>query len=76
MRKENPGVYESYVDIDPGVWTRMKIVVTGTKASLYVNGAEQPSLIVNDLKLGDVHGPVALWTGSDTEAYFSDLSIR
>jgi hypothetical protein len=76
LREENPGVYESYVDIDPDVWTRMKIVVTGTKASLYVNGAEQPSLIVNDLKLGDVHGPVALWTGSDTEAYFSDLSIR
>jgi hypothetical protein len=38
--------------------------------SLYVNGADRSSLTVNDLKLGDVHGPVALWTGSDTEAYF------
>src|SRR5271168_54623 len=40
LRKENPGVYESYVDLEARVWTKMKIVVTGTKARLYVNGAE------------------------------------
>jgi len=76
LREENPGKYESYVDLEPGAWTRIKIVVSGTKAQLYVNGAEQPCLIVNDLKLGETHGPVALWTGSDTEAYFSNLKIR
>jgi len=76
LRDENPGVYESYVDIDPEAWTRIKIVVAGTKASLYVNGADQPCLIVNDLKLGETHGPVALWAGSDTEAYFSKLTVR
>jgi hypothetical protein len=76
LREENPGVYESYVDLVAGTWTRIKIVVSGTKAQLYVNHAEQPCLIVNDLKLGETHGPVALWTGSDTEAYFSNLTIR
>jgi hypothetical protein len=76
LREENPGVYESYVDLDAGAWTRIKIVVAGTKAQLYVNGAAQPCLIVNDLKLGETHGQVALWTGSDTEAYFSNLTIR
>lgn len=76
LRKENPGVYESYVDLEPGAWTRIKIVVVGTKASLYVNGAHQPCLIVNDLKLGETHGQVALWTGSNTEAYFSNLTVR
>jgi hypothetical protein len=76
LREENPGVYESYVDLEAGAWTRIKIVVSGTKAQLYVNGAEQPCLIVNDLKLGEAHGQVALWTGSDTEAYFSNLTIR
>lgn len=75
LRKENPGVYESYVDLEPGGWTRMKIVVVGTKASLYVNGGDQPCLIVNDLKLGETHGQVALWTGSNTEAYFSNLTV-
>jgi hypothetical protein len=75
LREENPGVYESYVDLDPGAWTHIKIVVAGTKARLYVNGAAQPCLIVNDLKLGDTHGQVALWTGSNSEAYFSNLTV-
>jgi 3-keto-disaccharide hydrolase len=76
LRDENPGKYESYVDLVAGAWTRIKIVVSGNKARLYVNGADQPCLIVNDLKLGDARGQVALWTGSDTEAYFSSLTIR
>lgn len=75
LRKENPGQYESYVDLEPGAWTKMKIVVSGTKAALYVNGASQPCLVVNDLKLGDSRGQIGLWAGSDTEAYFSMLSI-
>jgi len=50
-------------------------VVAGKKAKLYVNGAAQPSLVVNDLKLGETRGRVALWTGSDTESYFSNLRI-
>jgi hypothetical protein len=76
LRDENPGKYESYVDLVAGAWTRIKIVVSGNKAQLYVNGAAQPCLIVNDLKLGDAHGQIALWTGSDTEAYFSKLTVR
>jgi hypothetical protein len=76
LREENPGAYESYVDLDAGTWTRMRIVVAGAKAQLFVNGADQPCLIVNDLKLGETHGQVALWIGSDTEGYFSDLKIR
>jgi hypothetical protein len=76
LRNENPGVYESYVDLEPGAWTRIKVVVAGAKAQLYVNGGDQPCLIVNDLKLGEAHGQIALWTGSNTDAYFSDLKVR
>jgi len=76
LRQENPGVYESYVDIEEKAWTRIRIVVSGTKAKLYVNGADQPCLIVNDLKLGQSRGRVALWTGSDSEGYFSNLRIQ
>jgi hypothetical protein len=56
LRKEEPGVYESYVDVESGAWTKLKIVVTAVQARLYVNGAEQSALIVNDLKLGVTHG--------------------
>ena len=75
LRQEAPGAYESYVDLEPGVWTRMKVVVAGTKARLYVHDAAQPPLVVNDLKLGDKQGAVALWIGAGTEGYFSHLRI-
>jgi hypothetical protein len=75
LRKESPGIYESYVDLESGAWTPYKIVVKGTRAELYVHGAMQPCLIVKDLKLGDVSGAVALWVGPGTEAYFRNLKI-
>lgn len=75
LRREQPGVYESYADLETGAWTKMKIEVAGTKAKLYVNGAEQPSLIVNDLKLGDSRGQIGLWAFIATDAYFANLSV-
>lgn len=75
LRKEAPGVYESYVDLEAGAWTKMKIEVAGTKARLYVNGVEQPCLIVNDLKLGQTRGQVGLWAFIATDAYFSNLKV-
>jgi hypothetical protein len=74
-RQQAPEKYESYVDLEPGVWTRLRITVDGTKARLYVHGAEQPCLIVNDLKLGDSTGAVTLWIGPGTEGYFTGLTI-
>jgi hypothetical protein len=76
LRDENPGVYESYVDLEPEGWTKIKIVVAGNKARLYVNGAEQPCLIVNDLKLRATRGQIAFWVGTDTEGYFSNLVVK
>ena len=75
LRKEAPGMYESYVDLEPGVWTRYKVVVKGTRAELYVHDAGQPCLIVKDLKLGDASGGLALWVGSGTEAYFARWKV-
>lgn len=74
-RQEAPEKYESYVDLQPGVWTKYRIEVEGRKARLYVHGAEQPCLIVNDLKLEPQQGRVALWVGPGTEGYFSNLKI-
>ena len=74
-RKEAPEKYESYADIQPGVWTKYRIEVEGRKARLYVNGAEQPCLIVNDLKLEPREGGVALWVGPGTDGYFAGLRV-
>ena len=75
LRREQPGVYESYVDLEPGVWTSVRIELRDSKAFLYVNGSKQPVLIVNDMKNAPASGRVALWVGAGTEAHFSRLRV-
>jgi hypothetical protein len=75
LRKESPGVYESYADMTEGEWIHMKIVVHGTKAALYLGESSQPCLFISDLKLGDTRGAIALWGGSGTVGYFANLNI-
>src|SRR5207248_4631499 len=76
LRSESPGKYESYVDLVPGQWTKIRVVVSGDKAQLYVNGAAQLTLIVNDLKQPRSSGAIALWIGVGTIAHFANLNIR
>ena len=75
LRKETPGKYESYTDLVPGRWTHVRVVVAGERASLYVNDAPQPTLVVNDLKLGAARGKIGLWIGSGTIGYFSRMVV-
>ncbi|REC46348.1 hypothetical protein DRF67_15200 [Chryseobacterium pennipullorum] len=76
LRKENPEKYEAYADMVPAEWIRVKIEVKDDKAKLYVNGASQPTLIVNDLKQGkDLRGSIGLWIGPGTLGHFTDLKI-
>jgi hypothetical protein len=76
LRKESPGVYESYADMEAGKWTHLRVVVRGNKAQVFVNRAEQPALIVNDLKLGQDGGGVALWSTQSTDGWFANLKIQ
>ncbi|MFY0688295.1 MAG: hypothetical protein JXQ90_14070 [Cyclobacteriaceae bacterium] len=76
LRKESPGKYESYADLEEGAWTHLKILVDGEKARLYVGNADQPTLLVNDLKLGaNQSGSIGLWVGPGTEGYFANLKL-
>jgi 3-keto-disaccharide hydrolase len=76
LRKETPSKYESYVDLQPGVWTRIRIEVRGAAARLFVHDNEQPTLIVNDVKSGaQGKGAVALWIDAGTVAHFRNLRV-
>lgn len=76
LREATPSRYESYVDIQPAEWIHVKIVVAGDKARLFVNNAEQPTLIVNDVKTGATgKGAVALWFEGSTVAHFANLRV-
>jgi hypothetical protein len=77
LRKETPGGYEAYVDLAPGVWTKIKIEVRGEQARLYVHDSEQPVLIVKDVKSGaNGHGGIALWLEPGTIAHFRNLTVE
>lgn len=76
LRKEAPEKYESYADMGLNEWIKLKIVVAGVEAKLYLNDAKQPTLIVNDLKLGgDQSGGIGLFVDGGTEGYFADLKV-
>jgi hypothetical protein len=76
LREQNPSKYESYVDLAPGEWTKVRIEVRGDKARLYVRGQEHAALIVNDVKTGaGKRGAIALWIGAGTLAHFRNLTV-
>jgi hypothetical protein len=76
LRKENPEMYESYADMGLNEWIKIKIEVKGKQAKLFLNDNKQPSLVVNDLKLGENNaGGLGLFVDVGTEGFFRDLKI-
>src|SRR3984885_14227506 len=75
LRREWPWIYESYSELQPEGWNKIRIEVHGRIAKLYVNGSENPSLIVDGMKGEDLQGGVALWGYSGEEAYFSNIKV-
>jgi hypothetical protein len=77
LRKESPGEYESYADMGLNEWIKIKIEVKDEKAKLYLNGSQQPVLVVNDLKHGaEASGSIGLWVDIGTDGYFTDLRVK
>jgi len=75
LRREWPWVYETHADLRPETWTKVRIEVIGRAAKLFLNGSENPSLVVDGLKGQDLRGGVALWSYEGEEAYFSNVRI-
>jgi len=75
LRRQWPFIYESYTELQPEEWTKIKIEVHGRQAKLYLNGSANPSLIVDGLKGEDLQGSIALWSYAREESYFSNLKI-
>jgi hypothetical protein len=77
LRREAPSRYESYVDLVPGRWTGMRVVLKGATAKLFVDSSPEPVLIVNDLKRGaDAHGTVGLYVDNGTDGHFRNIRVR
>ena len=59
-----------------GDWIHYRLEVHGDVARLFLDNADHPALIVNDLKLGERSGAVGLWIGPGTEAHFTNITIE
>jgi hypothetical protein len=75
LRRAWPWVYEAHADLTLDAWTHMKIEVAGRVSKLYLNGATQPTLIVDGMKGESLRGGVLLFGFQGEEAYFSNVKI-
>ena len=58
-------------------WVELKAVIQNEKASFYLNGEEEPVLVVNQMKHGkDARGSLGFFSEIGTEAFFKDLEIE
>jgi hypothetical protein len=75
LRYHWPEIYESYAPLRLNAWIRVRIDVKGRTAKLYLNGSQNPSLVVNPLLGPDLRGGVALWGYQNENAYFSNVRV-
>jgi sugar lactone lactonase YvrE len=57
-------------------WVHLKMEVFGTQAKVFLGDAEQPALIITDLKHGVSRGTIGLMGPKDKTAYFSNFKYR
>ena len=78
LRQEKTGQYEKAITPAPDgdAWFHAKIVVTGKKVSVFVNGADKPSLEVETLN-DRTTGKIGLWAGAGAGqgGHFANLKI-
>ena len=72
-REAFPGRYEKGADIAVGRWHRLRLEVRGTRLRALVDGAEV--LTVDDLHYPGRRGPVELFVGDGSRAFFTNLGI-
>lgn len=76
LRSEEPEKYESHANLELGRWFKMRLEIDGVRAALYLYDQRNPSLVVNDMKLGESQrGGVGVWLESGTVAKFRNLRI-
>ncbi|HMG56498.1 MAG TPA: hypothetical protein VK601_23520 [Kofleriaceae bacterium] len=75
LRAQSPGVYEAAIQPvpDPAGWFHARIEVGRTAVKVFVDGAAQPTLVVDRLRTAA--GGVGLWVDSQ-EGSFANLQIR
>ena len=64
--------YGKKAEVPSGQWSRLRVVATGTRFEVYVNGSKLYE--VEDTTFGQA-GKVGVWTKADSVTQFDDLTI-
>ena len=77
LRAEHPGKYEQAVTPvpDPDDWFHARIVVASPEVSVFVNGSDQPSLVVTQLS-NRSKGRIGYWVGNTSGGDFANLTLK
>ncbi len=67
--------YSAPTRYDNNQWMRVKIVVSGRRAEIYIKDMETPALFVNEFKRETKEGRVGLSAGNFAPAYFSNFNV-
>jgi sugar lactone lactonase YvrE len=65
--------YTSGGDVPANQWVHLRLEVMGRQARLFIDDAEQPALVINDLQHGLSKGTIGLHGPNDKTAYFSNF---
>ena len=76
LRKDKEGQYEKPIISAPDgdAWFHARIVIERPKLSVYINAANEPSLVVEELS-DRMGGGIGLWVGPGQGGYFANLTI-
>ncbi len=76
LRNKYPGKYENTVKPvpDPNNWFHVKIVVNFPEVKVYINEANEASLVVKQIS-NQKNGKIGLWVGNGSEGWFKNVSI-
>lgn len=75
LREKFPGKYETYADLKEDEWFHVRVVVEGIKASVFVNGSDQPCLTIDSLLHGISQGGVGVWCGNTSGGTYTGFKL-
>ncbi len=77
LRQTHPGVYENALTktVEPESWFHAKIIADDSSIKVYVNGDNEPSLVVKPIG-NNTKGKIGFWVGNNSEGDFSNLTIK
>ncbi len=77
LRQESPGTYESALDPAPDGddWVHLRLEIEKPTVRVYVDGASEPSLVVEELS-DRAGGGLGLWVGPGEGGHFANLQIE